>query len=536
MRKFFPFIILFGLHISFSVQAQDLYDLEHIPEIKITFSYPDWAYKLDSLKQLGTDGRLVGDVTINGKLFKEVGVRYKGNSSYFNIQSQGKEKLPFNIKANYVNKGQRFPGDYETIKLSNVFRDPSFLREVLSYQIANDYMPSSRANFARLYVNDQYLGLYNNTESVDEKFLKEKFGNGDGTLIKCDPDWQAKELLDCPEGDKASLLYLGPDTTCYLGYYELKSDSGWTELVDLTKILNEAPERLEEVLDVDQTLWMLAFNNVLVNLDSYIGRLCHNYYLYKAPTGQSHPIIWDMNLSFGGFRYDGIESQPLNDEQLQRLSPFIHYKQKNPQRPLVTNLLFNGLYRKVYVAHVKTIISDYFRSGKYLENALEVQKLIEEEVKNDEYKLYDYAAFRQNLHGTAKAGKLDIIGIVELMSKRTEYFLNHPLFKQPEPKISEVEHKVAEEGKKIKVQAHITDATNAYLVYRKNKKHPFQRVALSDTGEEGDEKAGDSIWSATVDLDKKMQYYIIGEGQRTASLSPEKASFEFYEVGKKENP
>ena len=532
MRKYSLFSILCCLCCSLWAQEQDLYDLAYIPEIKISFEAKDWAFKLDSLKQLGTDGRLVGDVSIDGITYKEVGIRYKGNSSYFNIQSQGKEKLPFNIKANYLHKQQRFPGDYQTLKLSNVFRDPSFLREVLSYQIANDYMPSPRANFARLYVNDQYLGLYNNTESVDEKFLKEKYNNGKGTLIKCDPDWQAQELLDCPEGDKASLIHLGQDTICYVAYYELKSDAGWLELVELTKILNEEPEKLEDVLDIDQTLWMLAFNNVLVNLDSYIGRLCHNYYLYKGPSGQFHPIVWDMNLSLGGFRYDGIEAQQLTDEQLQTLSPFIHYKQKNPKRPLVTNLLFNSLYRKVYVAHVKTIVKDYFRSGKYLENALKIQKRIEEEVKRDTYKLYDYAAFRQNLHATAKAGNLDIIGIVELMSKRTEYFINHPLFKQAEPKISEVKHTLSEDGKKLSVQARVVDATKAYLVYRKNIKKAFKRVELFDNGEAGDQEAADKIWSTTIDFDKNAQYYIIGEGKRTASLSPEKASFEFYEVEK----
>lgn len=529
MRKLYICVLFLAYSLFLSAQTKDLYDMEHIPEIKVNFSQENWDYKLDSLKQLGLDDRLVAThVTINGVRYDSVGIRYKGNSSYFNVKSLSLPKLPFNIKADFVKDGQRFPGGYKTIKLSNVFRDPSFLREVLSYHVANDYMHSPRANFVKLYVNDIYLGLYNNTESVDEKFLKEKFGKDNGTLIKCDPDWHATELLDCPDGDKASLMYLGEDTTCYLAYYELKSDSGWLELIDLTRTLNQAPENIEELLDVDQTLWMLAFNNVLVNLDSYMGRLCHNYYLYKGPTNQFHPIVWDMNLSLGGFRYDGLENQALTDEELKTLSAFTHYKEKNPNRPLITNLLFNSLYRKVYVAHIKTIVDEHFKTGKYMTWATKIQELIDKEVEADENKLYTYLAFKQNLHGTAKAGKSNIIGITELMSARTKYLINHPLYKQKDPRIGDVKHEKKED--KLIIQARIMDTEKGWLVHRKSIKKAFKRVAMNDNGKDGDQTAGDNIWTATIDYKKGLDYYIIGEGKRTAKLSPVRASFEFYEV------
>ena len=45
------------------------------------------------------------------------------------------------------------------LKLSNVIQDPSFIREVLSYEIARKYMPASLANFANLYINDTLWGL-----------------------------------------------------------------------------------------------------------------------------------------------------------------------------------------------------------------------------------------------------------------------------------------------------------------------------------------------------------------------------------------
>lgn len=39
---------------------------------------------------------------------------------------------------------------------------------------------------------------------------------------------------------------------------------------------------------------MLAFDNVLVNIDSYIGTFKQNYYLYKDDNGRFNAIVWDL--------------------------------------------------------------------------------------------------------------------------------------------------------------------------------------------------------------------------------------------------
>ena len=197
--------------------------------------------------------------------------------------------------------------------------------------------------------------------------------------------------------------------------YELKSDYGWKQLIRLSKVLNETPEKIDQILNVDQTLWMHAYNNVLVNLDSYSGRLCHNYYMYLDTSGIFHPLLWDMNLSFGGFRYSG-QGQALTNEQMQKMSLFLHYKE--PKRPLVSKLLETPLYRKIYVAHLQTILKENFNNGDYLKQAKSIQSRIDFYVKNDENKFYPYEAFKANLNGTSEAGKAKIIGITELMDKR----------------------------------------------------------------------------------------------------------------------
>ncbi|MBK7407667.1 MAG: CotH kinase family protein [Saprospirales bacterium] len=509
-------------------QSQDFYDWNVIHEIRITFKQSNWDKLLDSLKQLNTGERIAADVEIDGTLFPEVGIRYKGNSSYYNVRKYEETKLPFNLKANHFHPEQYFPGKNETIKLSNVFRDPSFLREVLSYEIARKYMPAPRANFSKVYVNGKYLGLYNSTESVEDDFLKEYFDERKGVLVKCDPEeWGHETKEGCPQGDKASLMYLGEDPDCYRGFYEMKSDSGWDQLILLTNILNNHPERIEEILDVDMALWMLAFNMVLLNFDSYTGRLSHNYYLYQRKSGQFASLIWDLNLSLGGFRF-ADSGKALSMEEMQTLSPFLYYKEKDPTRPLITQLLSNTLYRKIYIGHIRTILEENFSNGLYLERCKEIQAFIEEEVKDDENKLYSFEAFQQNLGSSAYAGKTEIYGIQELMEGRTEYLRNHPVLKLPPPEISKVEH--FEFGPTMAVQAQIQGAQKAWLAYRFDKDAAFTMVEMFDDSKNNDQMAGDGIWGATIEWNKKTQYYIVAEGERSASLSPARASFEYYKV------
>ncbi len=525
-RKILPLLVLFGCCTG-PAAAQTIFDIDTILQVRVYFESDNWEHILDSLKQQGDDERVTGDVVVNGVRYPDCGIRYKGNSSYFNVRKSGSSKLPFNIKTDHIHDDQAMPGGYEKLKLSNVFRDPSFLREVLSYEIARKYMPAPRANYAQLWVNDRYLGLYNATEDIDNEFLDEYFGYNDGIMFKCDPDWSHEAPDDCPEGDKASLMYLGDDKDCYKGLYEKETDDGWSELIELARILNHEPERLEEVLDIDQTLWMLAFDNVMVNLDSYIGRLCHNYYLYRDTFNVFHPLIWDMNLSLGGFRYTGLD-KTLSNEEMQTMSPFIHYKQKNPKRPLIVELLRNDLYRKIYVAHIKTIVEENFTDSLFLKRALEVQAMIDPLVKSDSNKLYTYEAFRQNLHQTAKADRSSIIGLTELMDKRAEYLLAHPLLELPPPAITEIAH--IDYGDIIGFNARIEGADRAWLFYRYEPYQSFQRIEMFDDSGHNDQMAGDGIWGATLEFGPNIHYYIVAEGDRIAGISPERASKEYYET------
>ena len=295
----FRIIGLVLIFLSNNIFSQStFYNIDTVREIKFNFDQPNWKYLLDSLYVLGDEQRIIGTVTIDGYQYDSVGIRYKGYSSVNITQT----KNPFNIKLDYIINDQEHQG-FNKIKLSNVIHDPSFLREALSYQIARKYMPSSKANFANLYINDTLWGVYSNVEAVNKDFLSKHYQSRNNSFFKCNPS--SLDLF----GENSNLsLSPGNDSLDYEAFYSIKSDYGWGKLYQLIDTLNNYPFSINKILNVDRTLWMHAFNYSLVNLDSYIG-YAQNYYLYEDNSGRFNPILWDLNMSFGSFR---LTSHRLN--------------------------------------------------------------------------------------------------------------------------------------------------------------------------------------------------------------------------------
>ncbi len=516
------FALVLFLTCSISAFGQEnLYAWDTIQDIRIYFKQDNWQRILNHYKKLGNKDRLTADVSIGGVNYEGVGVRYKGNSSYNNAHNEDESKLPFNIKLDYENNDLETPEGFDKIKLANLFRDPSYTREILAYEIARKYMPAPKCNFASVYINDKHWGLYSNVESIDKHFLKIYYGEKNGTLFKCDPEsWNIETRAGCQEGGRATLNFLGSDIKCYENYYELKSDNieGWDDLLFLANTLEQENIELDSVLDIGQTLWMLAFNNVIVNLDSYTGLLCHNYYLYKTTDGRFHPLVWDMNLAFGGFRMSG-EGGAMTNEEMQSMSPFLHYK--NTKRPLINKLLSNDLNRKIYLAKVKTILEENFQSGWYKERIQEIQALIDTAVQKDSNKLYTYEQFKANVDSTSKAGSTEIIGITELMEARVEYLNQHPLLKKKYPTIEDVRHKLVADSL-VNVNVSAEEATQVWLFHRAATSSIFRKTLMT--------KQKDEQWNIQLSYQPNLQYYIVAEGAETASLLPKRAGMQYFTV------
>jgi hypothetical protein len=209
----------------------------------------------------------------------------------------------------------------------------------------------------------------------------------------------------------------------------------------------------------------------------------------------------------------------LTNQELQDFSLFTHFKNKNPKRPLITNVLTNPFWRKIYIGHCWTILKENFENGEYLKQAEKMQAFIKDEVKNDPNRLYSFEDFEHNLHTTTDVGNSEIIGVEELMKPRTKILLDHPIFHGKNPVVGEVKHNVS--GSNVTITAKVKDAQKVFLMHRAGPVEPFQQVEMS---------AGAGSYSISLPKNGGFQYYVIAEGDRLAVCSPERAAFVFYEV------
>lgn len=518
-RLFFTLFLL----IPFLVSAQDFYDLHTIQTIEITFEQSNWDALLDAEK-LGDENYIMAQsVSINGEVFDSVGVKYKGNSTY----SPNQTKNPFHIELDTY-KDQEYQG-YTDIKLSNGDKDPYFLREVLSYQILRQYMDAPLSNYANVYVNGTLIGLYSNSESVSKKFVNKRFYSKSNTFIKCNPPAGAGPQSN----DFPNLVYMGQDSTDYYDSYELKSDAGWQELIDLCDTLANHTDQIEQMLDIDKVLWMHAFNNVLVNLDSYSGRFAQNYYLYRQDNQRFVPVVWDLNESFGRFSDAGSGGPLTNTTAKQRMDHLLHINDSN--FPLIQKILSIPTYKRMYIAHCKTMLLENFDNGIYAVTGEALQNTISAAYQADNNKFVSYNNFISNLDndvsgGGGGPGGGSTPGITRLMDGRNDYLLGLSDFTQVAPTISEIElgaTPIINEA--IPITATISNGTTAYLYFRSDIEMPFEQVEMLDDGAHNDGGANDGIYGANITVGGALnQYYVYAENNNAGMFSPQRAAHEFY--------
>lgn len=267
-----------------------LYDPSVLRTLFFQFENKDWEKELEDFH--GTDVDVPAMMTVDGKTYENVGMRFRGASSYGMVPTGYKRSL--NVSVDMANEDQQLYG-YRTLNLLNSNGDPTYLSTVLYSKIANQYIPAPRANHVHVVINGESWGVYVNVQQFNKDFLAEHFESTRGTRWK---------VSGSPRGD-GGLRYMGDDLDEYKQRYEMKSNDGrkaWKALVNLCRTLNETPldeleEALEPMLDIDQTLWFMALDVALVNSDGYWTR-ASDYSLFLDSDKKFHIIPHDMNEAF----------------------------------------------------------------------------------------------------------------------------------------------------------------------------------------------------------------------------------------------
>jgi len=267
-----------------------LYASNVVRTVFLEFENADWEKELAEFKR--TDVEVPAKVTVDGKAYPDVGVHFHGMSSFMMVGEGQKRSLVLDL--DFIHPNQQI-GGYHKLNLLNSHEDPSFLRTVLSLQVARDYLPAPQANFVRVVINGESWGIYVNQQHFSKEFVKESFGSSKGARWK---------VPGSPNG-RGGLNYLGDNVADYKRIYDIKSKDNpqsWADLIKLCKVLNETPsdqlkKALAPLLDIDGALKFLAWENVLVNGDGFWTR-ASDYEIYEDVKGQFHIVPYDANETF----------------------------------------------------------------------------------------------------------------------------------------------------------------------------------------------------------------------------------------------
>jgi spore coat protein CotH len=216
-------------------------------------------------------------LTFNGKSWKNVGFRLKGNSSLSQAWGEGIYKLPFKLNFDKfeddypATEDQRFYG-FKKLSFSPAFRDQSLMREKITpdiFRMAG--IPAAQTAFYLVYIDfgsgSKYCGIYTGVELPDDNMIAAQFGEEDGNIYK-------------PESNFTSF------TQAEFDKKNNESESNYSDVQTFITALNSSlrtssPEQwrasVESTFNVDHFIKYLAVNNAIVNWDSY-GNMAHNFY------------------------------------------------------------------------------------------------------------------------------------------------------------------------------------------------------------------------------------------------------------------
>ncbi len=371
------------------------------------------------------------------ELVPDVAIRTKGNASLMETMSWKSERFPLAVDFNLFNRARSFHG-MKKVHFNNGWSDPTFIRDVISYEIfAKMGVPSPRASIVDLYVNDHHLGVYTMAEAIDASFLSRYFTDTSGNLYKPEVssarlDWTESnayktfsmfamfpsppieqdttmqmnlgggplmDILNALDDDDTGTNFQSDNETPGFGMAMIRNfidgvglktnqvNPDHSTLFKLLDVLNNEPDEtfpqeIEKVLDVDEALRFLAVSAGIVHLDNYIG-IGHNTYLYEVD-GKFTIIPWDLNMTFGtfngGIRKDGIINFYIDEPTAGPMNRF----------PLADRLLSYQPYLEKYHQYLQELIDGPFSLDVVLPRIDQLVEMIRPYVKADTAAFYTY--------------------------------------------------------------------------------------------------------------------------------------------------
>jgi len=198
-------------------------------------------------------------------------------------------------------------------------QDASLMHERLAMALFRRMgIPAPRESHARVYINDEYGGLYTVVEDVDPVFLARNFGESDGYL------YSYKWVFPWAFG------YLGPDASSYSPLpFKPENNLIYTDpfpIEAMVRTVNQAPDEqfsiaVSQYIDLIGLFRLLAAQNFVADQDSILGGYTmNNFFLYRFQNSiRSTFIPWDKSNAFWAIDWDtffGFQGNVLTSRAL----------------------------------------------------------------------------------------------------------------------------------------------------------------------------------------------------------------------------
>lgn len=482
--------------ISFSqnlVPFGDAYPQEEVATVKILIHPDSLNWILDESNLYSNHEFPATFIYLSSNLndtIDNVGFRLRGNTS------REAAKKSFKVSFNTF-ESQKWQG-LEKLNLNGQHNDVSLLRTKLCWDMMREAnLPGCRTSFVALYINDDYRGLYLNTEHIDENFAAKYYDQqGDGDLFKC--------LYP------ADLTYLGSNSDNYKlevfgrRVYQLKTNTwadDYSALRDFAALLNTNFDEsntceIYNSFNVDRYIQYLALEILQGHWDGYVFNN-NNYYLYSNDLNdQMEWIPYDLDNTLG---IDWLGQNWTNRD-------IYHWKPSGQARPLYSFIMNNDVLRDKFSFYIQKFLQEFYE-GEWLNNkTVFYQTLISDFVETDPYYSLDYGFTFEDFQNAA----------TEAWGGHIAYGLNSYFFNRRVSALSGLEDfnqnivfsNIKDETPfvaDLEFEGFIDNATQVFLEYVID--DVSTEIELFDDGNYPDTNEGDAYYHAHLEFEEDVDVF-----------------------------
>jgi len=262
------------------------------------------------------------------------------------------EKVGYNINI----KGGNLLYETKQIRLRAVTVDPTFMRDKLSYDLFNLIgIPCLSANYARLFINDEFMGLYLLRDAYKSQWVENNFG-----------EKNTKHIYKCDEGSHK--VYNCKNDDDNIDTNKDKDYKKFIEQIDKA----ETREDLEKFFDVKTFIRWQAARYLFGSWDHKTNGPNNVVYLYHNTVTEKDmwiPLLYDFDMNFGHTHTK--TNRTFTEEIYDPNNKLFTILKINDENPEILNLLqeymkevFNPLVLFTRVNQLKVFLEKYIKEDR----------------------------------------------------------------------------------------------------------------------------------------------------------------------------